>query len=137
MVDVAKRDGCQKGSVLVGNKCISKDKFKIKERDLIEYEKTAGIGACLPVAVVFREKGYGQIEFGQYGKKEDYLRSFPHYWIRTKDNKILDSTNPDINKKLLYWDIERIPAKVKSGDIDPMLYRKDDFDFWRKKLVDK
>ena len=97
---MAKRDGCQKGHVLIGNKCISKDNFKIKEKDLLEYQNKTGVGPCLPVAVVFREKGYGHIEFGQYGKKEDYLRSFPHYWIRTRDNKILDHTNPDISKNL-------------------------------------
>ena len=106
---------------------------KIKQNDMIEYQEKFGIGPCLPIAVVLRERGYGDIFFGQYGPVDDWTTSFPHYWIETKNSKIIDPSNPFLNKKgYTYWEKEKIPAREKNPD--PGVYGEEDIEFWRKKL---
>ena len=107
--------------------------IKIKYRDMQEYQNKFGIGPCLPVAVVLRERGYGDIYFGQYGPKDDLIQSIGHYWIKSKDGKIIDPTNPFLkNKGWTYWDVEKIPEKEYNPDTTA--YGEDDIEFWRKKL---
>jgi hypothetical protein len=106
---------------------------KIKDKDIIEYQDKFGLGPCLPIAVVLREKGYGDIYFGQYGPKDDWTVSFPHFWIKTKGGKIIDPSNPFPNKKdYTYWDVEKITASEKNPE--PGAYGEDDIEFWRNKL---
>ncbi len=106
---------------------------KVKYKDLLAYQEKSGLGACLPVAVVLRELGYGDIYFGQYGPKDDWIASFGHYWIKGKDGKIIDPTNPFLKKKdYTYWDAVKIPAKEHNPD--PTAYGEDDIAFWRKIL---
>ena len=106
--------------------------YKVLDNDIQEYEAKMGVGPCLPVAMVLRGMGVGQIELGQFGPEGDYCRSFPHYWIRTPDGKMIDLTNPSQGKQgWVYWDIEEIGPDEHP---DPRLYGDEDIAFWANRI---
>ena len=105
----------------------------VKTTDIEKYMNKFGIGSCAPVSYVLREMGYGEIETGLFGKKGDYITSFPHYWIRTKKGKMLDLTLPS-DARGVYWEIEKIR---NNEEPDPNLYGKDDYAWWRNKIYFK
>lgn len=106
--------------------------YKVLDADIIEYEAKAGVGPCLPVAMVLRSRGAGQIEVGLFGPKGDFCRSFPHYWIRTPNGNIIDPTNPSLSERgWAYWDIETIDPDEHP---DPQLYGAEDIAFWTDRI---
>ncbi len=105
--------------------------IKISKKDMRDYTKFSGLGSCGPVSVILRDKNKGQIEIGMFGPEGDYLKSFTHYWIRTRQGKIIDLCNPDKNKKgWTYWDI----TKLKKNEWPDAIWSKDDVEWWRGKI---
>ena len=102
----------------------------ILKKDYDEYERKMGLGPCGPISYVLREKGYGDIYTGFIGKKGDYMGSYPHFWIQ-KGGKIIDLQRELFKDKGDYWEIEKLKKNEKP---DPMIWGKEDYDFWRERI---
>jgi hypothetical protein len=104
----------------------------VTEKDIMDYIDKTGIGPCGPVAEVLRDLGYGEIETGYFGPRDDIFESIPHYWIRTKSGAILDLTNQGAsNPKYTYWDIHQLKHNEKC---DFIVWGKSDYNFWKERI---
>lgn len=110
---------------------------EIDKKQYKSYMKENGIGPCGSIAFVLREMGFGEIEVGFVGKKGDYEKSVPHYWIRTSEGKILDNNakyfleGTTMEKDHEYWDVEKIPHNEEP---DTNLWNEKDYNEWRGKI---
>lgn len=77
------------------------------ERLQLDYQERFGVGPCGAVAAALRAAGAGTVQGGQFGPRGDYSTSFPHFWIRRPDGRVLDLVNPELGKPgQAHWDAE-------------------------------
>lgn len=104
----------------------------ISPDDVNAYEENTGLGACGPVAELLRQAGLGNIIGGQVGPVGDYVKSYPHYWIKSSDGRIIDPLR-DIGtaKPGEYWD-ERVVKPTEAPD--RQVWGKKDLEYWQNKV---
>ena len=77
------------------------------DRLQFDYADKFGLGPCGAVAAALRAAGLGQIQTGHFGPEGDYTESFPHFWIKRPDGRIMDIVNPELYRKgSIHWDVE-------------------------------
>jgi len=89
---------------------------------------------CGAIAYVLRERGYGDIYFGQVGPKDDYMNSYPHYWVQ-KGSKVYDPQSELLkDNKLERWDVIKLGPKEHP---DNNIWGEKEYEYWRGKIKEK
>lgn len=99
-----------------------------------QYQEATGVGPCMAVSYVLRERGYGPIAVAYCAppgtEVGDFCRGFPHYVNIQPGGTIFDGSNPFEGCR--YWDIEAL------GDDEwPDLISEIDVQWWRARLPDE
>lgn len=108
-------------------------KVQINVADVEAYEENTGIGACGPVAEILRDAGYGDIVYGQVGPPGDYVKSYPHFWIKDASGNYIDPLR-DIGTAPSgeYWDEQILKPNEPP---DPQIWNSKDKEYWLSKVV--
>ena len=105
-----------------------KNKPTITQKD---FDATGSDGnECGPIAYVLREMGYGDIYFGYIGPKDDFRKSYPHFWVQ-KGGKIFDPQYDLLKEKDKRWGAEKLG---KNEEPDENIWNEKNYQYCRTRI---